>query len=105
MNSTTRVFIVIGLIAFASIALAQPSSESPDDKAQQLAAAGDWAGAFDSYAKFLRETSVEEYRDKKDFGWMLGEFEKQHGDKDFAPLKKAADTALDQHKEDPIYTW
>jgi hypothetical protein len=99
---TTRVCIFVGLIAIANIALAQ---EAPADTAQQRAAAGDWVGAFDSYAKFLRETAVEQYRDKKDFGWILEEFEKKHGDGDYAPLKKATETSLDQHKDDPIYTW
>src|SRR5205085_7347883 len=69
------------------------------------AAAGDWAGAIDSYAQFLGQTSPEEYRDKKDFTWILAEYEKQQSDKNFAPLKQAADAAMTQHKDDAIYTW
>jgi tetratricopeptide (TPR) repeat protein len=52
--------------------LAEPSIE----QAQSLASAGDWSAAIDTYSEYLRGLSAEQYRDKKDFAWILDEYER-----------------------------
>src|SRR5207253_1859529 len=82
----------------------EAGASDPAEKAQQLAVSGDWGGAIDTYAKFLRTLGAEEYRDKKDFAWILGEYEKRNPG-DYAAFKKIAANKLEEHKGDALFTW
>lgn len=88
-------------------AVADPTPE----EATRLAEAGDYPGAIEQYAAWLATLSVEEYRDKKDFEWLIDTHEKRQparaGAKvDYGPLIVAAEKAIEKSPVDPaIVVW
>jgi hypothetical protein len=107
------ILVVGGATAGATLrrgsAMEQASAGDPIDRAQAAAAAGDWAGAIDAYAEALTQTPVAGYRDKKDFSWIVTEYEKGFAalnkPVNYEPFKKILNEKLQAHPKDLIYTW
>jgi hypothetical protein len=83
------------LLAFTSITLAQ---------AEQPAAKSKWAKSIEDYGKQLSAMSPQQYRDKKDFEWIVEDYEKEAG-QNYDALKGVAQELLPRHKGDFIFEW
>src|SRR5687767_7179820 len=93
------------IIALVTIlALAIVASAQTIEKAQELAAAGKWAAAIDAYGKSLASMNVAAYRDKKDFDWILEEYEKKSAG-DYTAIKNVATDLVAKHKGQELYEW
>jgi len=97
-----RYFLAV-LCLVVACGVARGQSTDAADKAQALAAEGKWAEAMESYGDFLKGLSAEQYRDKKDFSWIVEECQKNG--KDLAGLKQAAEEELAKHPKDNLFTW
>jgi RNA polymerase sigma factor (sigma-70 family) len=87
----------------------QPTGIADVDEATRLADARDYAAAIDRYGAWLASLSVEEYRDKKDFDWLLRTYEKQRAGQpkvDYQELMTVAQQSIDNHPaEAAIFAW
>src|SRR5688572_30246023 len=93
------------IIALVTIlALAIVASADTLEKAQQLAAESKWAEAIDTYGKSLASMNAAAYRDKKDFDWILEEYEKTAGG-DYTAMKKVATDLLAKNKGQELFEW
>jgi tetratricopeptide (TPR) repeat protein len=85
------------------------ASGRSDETAQAVAASGDWSRAIDTYARELADIPVAGYRDKKDFAWIVSEYENsfavQNKPVDYDPFRKILDQKLKDHPNDAIFTW
>ena len=86
---------LIPLLALASIALGQ---------AEQPATKSKWAKSIEDYGKELAGMSPQQYRDKKDFEWILEEYEKEAG-QNYDALKNTVNDLLPRYKANHIYEW
>jgi hypothetical protein len=104
-NRWIRVMVITAaLLSLAAAGRAQTGISGDDDKARLLAAAGKWDEAIETYGKFLGSISPQEYRDKKDFEWVMEEYEKNDAG-NLDRLKKAAVDLLAKHKGQEIFDW
>jgi hypothetical protein len=94
-------YLIIVLCAASLLAL---NSVASAQDAEALAAAGKWTEAIEAYGQELTQMTAPQYRDKKDFEWVLDEFVKT-SPKDYEPLKKTATQLLTKHKGSDIYEW
>lgn len=101
---------VIEMGSHGGTSAAMPMAEGKQN-AQSMADAHNWAGAIDAYGEELRGISVEQYRDKKDFGWIIDAYAKASPDGAapgggmWEPLKKIFQQKITQHADDAIFAW
>jgi hypothetical protein len=101
-------FALMGCAAWGQ--QAAPETPKPLDTAQACVEKGDWSGAIDAYAAYLRGLTTRDYRDKKTFAWILEAFEKQapDGKPDYEAFKQVIRGKLPKYrgeKGDSIQVW
>jgi len=92
------------------LASTEPAASGRADKtAQEAAMSGDWSTAIDAYGRELAGIPVGGYRDKKDFAWILSDYENsfaaENRSVDYDPFTKILDQKLKDHPNDDIFTW
>lgn len=104
-QSSLAIGVSVALLCVAyGVQVQAANADDEADRAQQLAAAGQWAEAIDAYGTFLSHTAPAAYRDKKDFAWIADAYTKT-APADDAAIRKLVDESLVKHKGQAIYEW